>query len=386
VLHFRQSQQQAVSNATMYGRFILSALLCLHPGHCRAWEQQPLRGLPALQEPIDESIRNDGSSLSSPPWRESLLSLHKSLIDIRSTTGSEHGAGTFLLEYLTARGYTAQLQFVPPRNNTPPGASRFNVVAWPGASHQPSPRVLVTSHIDVVPPHIPYSISDEIPKDDTVISGRGSVDAKGSVAAQITAVQNLLDSGKIQQSDVMLAFVVGEEDMGDGMRLFSDSLKEIHPTQEFEAVIFGEPTENKLACGHKGGLFCDIRARGVAGHSGYPWLGKSANELMVKALSSIISQDLGSSESFGKTTVNIGRLEGGVAANVIPESSFADLAIRVAIGPEKTGGEIVKNRIRSILDGIDEEAFTFSCSHGYGVVECDCEVPGKSILAIKFNY
>jgi acetylornithine deacetylase len=63
----------------------------------------------------------------------------------------------------------------------------------------------VTSHIDVVPPHIPYSISGN------TIYGRGSNDAKGSVATQIQAVEELRKSGKVGDGDVGLLFVVGEE-------------------------------------------------------------------------------------------------------------------------------------------------------------------------------
>jgi acetylornithine deacetylase len=66
-------------------------------------------------------------------------------------------------------------------------------------------RTIVTSHIDVVPPHIPYSISGN------TIYGRGSNDAKGSVATQIQAVEELRQSGKIADGDIGLLYVVGEE-------------------------------------------------------------------------------------------------------------------------------------------------------------------------------
>ena len=66
-------------------------------------------------------------------------------------------------------------------------------------------RTIVTSHIDVVPPHIPYSISGN------TIYGRGSNDAKGSVATQIQAVEELRKAGKVSDGDVAMLFVVGEE-------------------------------------------------------------------------------------------------------------------------------------------------------------------------------
>ena len=317
-------------------------------------------------------LSHDTAGEPPTPHRQTLLSLHRSLVEISSTTHNETAVAHFLSSYLSSRGYTTELQHLP-------GSPRANVLAWPGPTYPGSPRLAVTSHIDVVPPHIPYAIAQDPPGPDTVISGRGSVDAKGSIAAQIAALQGLLEDGAVLPRDAMLVFVVGEEGPGDGMRHFSAQMASHDPPLDFESVIFGEPTENKLACGHKGGAFCSVEARGIAGHSGYPWLGKSANELLIRAFAEILNTDLGSSEGFGNTTVNIGRLDGGVALNVIPESARADIAIRVAIGPEDEGGNIVRERVREILDKIDPEAFTFECTHGYGVVETDCSVPGNEI-------
>ena len=334
---------------------------------------------------LEETASTSSQAGQVPAYRKELLSLHRSLIEIESISGNEHAVGNFLVEYLTDRGYIAQVEFVPPEQSSHDGSSRFNVLAWPGGSRSPTPRVLVSSHIDVVPPYIPYAISDETPTQDTRISGRGSVDAKASVAAQIIALQNLLASEQVRGDDVMLLFVVGEENTGAGMKHFSASLDEQRPPLKFEAVVFGEPTENKLACGHKGGLFCQITAKGVAGHSGYPWLGKSANELIVRALARIISTDLGSSDKFGNTTVNIGRLDGGVAPNVIPALCKADMAIRVAIGPEVGGQDTIRTRVQDILDSIDPEAIELVCTHGYGVVETDCEVEGMGHCLLRIR-
>ncbi|KZL80960.1 acetylornithine deacetylase, partial [Colletotrichum incanum] len=325
-----------------------------------------------------------GSS-SAPSWRDDLLSLHRSLIEIPSISGNESAAGKFLVDYLTGRGYVSSLQFLPPRNNNSIESPRFNVLAWKTNQRNPKPRVVISSHYDVVPPHIPYGISDEDITSDTRISGRGSVDAKASVAAQIIALEDLFSADKVDPDDVMLLFVIGEEDTGDGMRFFSDSLQEADPPVHFDSVIFGEPTTNKLACGHKGGVFCDITAKGVAGHSGYPWLGKSANEIMIKALAKIITTDLGSTDKWGNTTVNVGQFNGGVAQNVIPAAALARIAVRVAIGPEKDGGNIVRDRIQKILDETDSESLEMTCTHGYGVVEANCDVDGFETLVANYG-
>lgn len=367
-----------------------------------------------LSSPSSSSLYsndNAGEDDDAPPYRESLVSLHKSLIDIESISFNENDVGRFLVDYLTERGFVTELQFLPSSNSSTNNDEkpRFNVLAWPGPAagrrgshHYPlRPKVLVTSHIDTVPPYIPYSVSPPASSlgPDSVIAGRGSVDAKASVAAQIAAVLSLLeDDAGAQQlenpQDIMLLYVVGEERNGDGMRFFSDSVnggssrsrssnsKGSGTSFDFsgvEAAIFGEPTEGKLACGHKGFFGCEVRARGRAGHSGYPWLGKSATEALMRGLVAVLDADLGSSADFGNTTVNVGTLGGGAAPNVIAEAASAQIAGRVAIGPEDDGGRVVAERLVRVLRDVypeDPGAFEAECRNGYGVVRCDCEVDG----------
>lgn len=346
-----------------------AALLALAElGRCSG-QQLPLQ--PVL------SSNNAAHSSRAPEYRSDLLSLHKALVSTPSTSGQEEDIAQVLRRHLLEYGWEVAFQPVPPRDNTPEGSDRFNVVAWP-SSDRTSPKVMLTSHIDAVPPHIPYKIEEgEITKS-TRISGRGSVDAKASVAAMIVAVDELLNGGKVERDEIMLLFVVGEEVSGDGMRVFSDSLQSADGVPQLDAAIFGEPTEGKLACGHKGGLQCRITAQGVGGHSGYPWLGKSANELLVRAMAQLFDADLGSSEDYGNTTVNLGLVQGGVAYNVIPEHAFAGLMVRVAVGPEAGGGEIVRQRIKKIIDQVDEEALDLECDPSYGFVSANCDVDGTN--------
>ncbi|KAI5463575.1 hypothetical protein BGZ63DRAFT_402870 [Mariannaea sp. PMI_226] len=326
-----------------------------------------------------------GSSADAPSYRTDLLRLHKSLVSTSSTPGTEHDVGVFLIDYLNERGYKTQRQPIASTENTPEGKPRFNVLAFPPGSTGADPKVLVTSHIDVVPPHIPYGIEDGDVTDETRIWGRGSVDAKGSVAAMVTALESLLKADKVDVSKLMLLFVVGEEVSGDGMKTFSDAIANKKLPYAFDSVIFGEPTENKLACGHKGGLFCDITTKGIPGHSGYPWVGKSANELMIRAFAKILDTDLGSSEEYGNTTVNVGLFQGGLAANVIPETAFVKMAARVAIGTEKTGAWIVRDKVQAIFDEIDKEAFSMVCTHGYGFVASNCDVEDFETIVVNYG-
>ncbi|MCJ1413673.1 hypothetical protein MMC19_007795 [Ptychographa xylographoides] len=304
------------------------------------------------------------------PFRgpQSLLTLHRDLVRIESITGNENAVGSFLADYLADHNFTVQKQVVesPQANGwsascgVANAAERFNILAFRGGS--PKSRVLVSSHIDTVPPYWPYEVRNH---DD--IWGRGTVDAKGSVAAQIIAVEELLHAGDLHEGDVALLFVVGEETGGDGMRKANDL------GLSWETAIFGEPTELKLASGHKGNLGFKISAKGKAAHSGYPWLGESANSMLIPALAALDKLELPSSEKYGNTTINIGRMEGGVAANVIPETAFARIAIRLASGTPEDAKKIVRDTIGKIDDRLE---FEFS-GRGYGPVDIDSDVEGR---------
>ena len=234
-----------------------------------------------------------------------------------------------------------------------------------------------------MPPFLPYKHFDN-----GTIFGRGSVDAKGSVAAQVAAVNSLIAADKVDPDHIALLFVVGEETGGDGMR-HANALG-LKP----RTVIFGEPTEAKLVSGHKGNMALKIHAKGRAAHSGYPWLGRSANEVLVKSLAALteLAASLPRSEKYGSTTVNIGRMEGGVAANVVSESAFASIAVRLAGGtPEEAKKQITRAihlAVESFLDDemIPEDVVELEwSSRGYGPVDIDHDIPGFDSFTVNYG-
>jgi acetylornithine deacetylase len=290
---------------------------------------------------------------------KSLISLHRDLVKTESISGNEHSVGQYLVSYLSAHDFTVDTQALGPLSTNAEN-SRFNVLAYRGSSSKS--RVLVSSHIDTVPPFWPYEVRNQ-----NDIWGRGTVDAKGCVATQITAVEELIASNDVHDGDVALLFVVGEEVGGDGMKKANDL------NLTWEAAIFGEPTELKLATGHKGILSFKLSAKGKAGHSGYPWLGENANAMLIPALAELMKLEFPSSEKYGNTTVNIGRMEGGVAANVIAEDAFAQVAMRLAAGTPEDSKKIVVDALQKI----DPRLQIDFASRGYGPVHIDSDVKGK---------
>ncbi|WPH03104.1 Zn-dependent exopeptidase [Acrodontium crateriforme] len=305
-----------------------------------------------------------------------LFGLHRNLTQIESISGNEAEVGQWLAESLQSQGYSVEKQFVPGYGRD----DRFNILAWPGKTRHT--RVLLSSHIDTVPPFYDYD------RNDTSISGRGSVDAKASVAAQIIAANNLLSQGVISPSDIALLFVIGEEVGGDGMRAANDL--SLHPS----AIVFGEPTEGTLVSGHKGNLGLHVKAIGKAAHSGYPWLGRSANEVIVSVLATLmkLADELPESDKYGSTTINLGRIEGGVAGNVVAQDASAQVTIRIAAGTPadikkamtKAIHKAVKPFLNDNLNADDVVELTWT-SDGYGPVDIDADIPGFKVMTVNYG-
>lgn len=324
-----------------------------------------------LQPPMYHDAQHPLSELLHAASEDPLLSLHQRLVSIESITGNEYAVGKYLHAHLAKHNFTVEEQevensseqadaFEQAATKTKP---RFNLLAYPGSNR--NTRVVLSSHIDTVPPFWPYATyGDEI-------WGRGSVDDKACVAAQIAAVEELLASKEIDLDDVSLLFVVGEEIGGDGMRRANDF------GVEWESAIFGEPTELKLAAGHKGMLGLRIKATGRAAHSGYPWLGESANSMLLPALVKLEKLQLSWSEKYGNSTLNIGKIEGGIAMNVIAETATADVAIRIANGTAEEMQNIVLDAIREVDDRL-EVSFI---AKGYGPIDIDHDVEGLCLTS-----
>ena len=247
-----------------------------------------------------------------------LFELTRALVNIESITGNEKACAAFLRDYLAERNFRVELQ--------PVGPERSNVLALNG-----EPEVVLSTHIDTVPPFFPAS------EDEEYIHGRGSCDAKGILASQVIAAERLLAEGV---KDFGLLFLVGEETLSDGARAAN-----LTP-RGAKYIINGEPTDNKLAQGTKGILRVDIRAKGRMAHSAYPHLGESAIEKLLDVLAEIRRLPLPEDPVLGPSTINIGLISGGRAANVIPDLAQAQVLIRTVNGADE-----LRAKIRGLLEG-----------------------------------
>jgi len=86
-----------------------------------------------------------------------------------------------------------------------------------------------------------------------------------------------------------------------------------------------------MHCSHKGGVSFNAESFGLASHSGYPELGSSAITPLVKFMTDLENYPWPSDPVFGNSTMNIGLITGGVAANVVPDYARAFVFIRAAV-------------------------------------------------------
>ena len=234
-----------------------------------------------------------------------VFELTRALIDIDSVTPNEGEIGDYLYKYMSpfVSAYEGQCEKIPVTEG------RNNVYAAWG-----SPEVVFSTHMDTVPPFIASS------EDDEFIWGRGAADTHGIAAAMLKAVETLLKTG---ERNLGVLFVVGEEVDGIGAEMANSSPPQVR------YLINGEPTQNCLGLGTKGALRIELQAKGRSAHSAYPELGESAIEKLIDNLASLRRVVLPDDETLGPSTLNIGTISGGKAANVIPDLAQASVVVRV---------------------------------------------------------
>jgi acetylornithine deacetylase len=330
--------------------------------------------------------------------QDELFSLHEELVNIPSISGDEVECATFISEYLTNLGYYVE---EVPLDDT----GTYNVFAYPQELHDEGvwPEVLITSHIDTVrvtesivifpiakstqvPPFYPFERREE--NGTTYHYGRGTVDAKGPIATMIIASHKFIESQSTTPSLGML-FVVSEETGGAGMRAFASHAS----NTTFRAGIFGEPTEGKLASGHKGNLGLTLDVTGRSAHSAYPWLGISAINYLADAVVALNSLEpaLPRSELLGATTINTGVIAGGVANNVVPESANASLSIRIARSDDdavSVVADMIAGMLSPIVQRAEEANATFDVvfsAANYSAIVLDTDVEGLEVAPVFYG-
>jgi acetylornithine deacetylase len=279
------------------------------------------------------------------------VDLLEDLIAIPSVTGSE----TALIDYLDYRyrssGWTVDSMDVSP--------GRRNLFVRRG-----HPNVVLMTHADTVPPFFPPRRSGGN------LFGRGACDAKGSLAAQAVALEELDAAGA---EGVGLLVLIGEEKGSDG------ALAANRRPHLARYLVGGEPTGNRFVAGSKGCLRIEVEARGVAGHSSVPESGRSAVDPLLDFLEDLRRLSPTEHPLFGKTTMNIGILHAGTAPNVIADQARAEIIFRTGEPVERLLAHIrpLAQRRVELSVGYRSDPVRFRCPRGVAgeIVAFACDLP-----------
>jgi succinyl-diaminopimelate desuccinylase len=231
---------------------------------------------------------------------------------------------------------------------------RENLIAVVHASKGPSTSggLLLNSHIDTVPvANMAITPFDPVLKDGRVF-GRGSCDAKASIAAMLAAF--LAHAQRPERPRPLLFLATVDEEFS-----FAGSRRFIERRWPVSAAVVGEPTELANVIAHKGVVRWRLQVRGVSAHGATPELGRNAiyDGARVAVLLEQYASELnrrGSHPLLQHPTLNVGRVTGGQAVNMVPDRCEFEIDRRVLPGESAT--ETLKDCeewLRKRLEGID---------------------------------
>lgn len=207
------------------------------------------------------------------------------------------------------------------------------------------------------------------------IYGRGTSDMKGGAAAMTATALFLLEKGITPANDIYFCFTADEENFGIGARAINNA-----PFMDkVSHVIIAEPTAGLISVGEKGALWLRVSAHGVQSHGSRPELGVNAIEMLmslVQRLNLAISKGP-SVPLFGRTTVSITKIQGGVLTNIIPSEASMELDIRPVPGQRNDDAiAIVESAIKELCSENPRLTFEIEVLNDRPAVETkrDCKL------------
>ncbi|HYL05128.1 MAG TPA: acetylornithine deacetylase [Thermoanaerobaculia bacterium] len=202
------------------------------------------------------------------------------------------------------------------------------------------PGLVLSGHMDVVPAEEkewesdPFTLTD---RGDRYV-GRGACDMKGFLA--LAANLALEAAGRTLAHPLALVFTYDEEVGTLGARRLVDSCPQARALPS--SVVIGEPTGLRVVHAHKGHMTMRVTLHGRSAHSGYPHLGINAVEPAGEVIVALarLRRELEAAgaphaELFPEVPfvpLNVGRVQGGAAINVVPDGCTVELGLRALPG------------------------------------------------------
>lgn len=275
----------------------------------------------------------------------------------------------FVKEYLNGHGLSSQIFFNGEK-------TKANLLATIGPDHVPG--IILSGHTDVVPvaeqnwSHDPFHMQAQ----DGKLYGRGSCDMKGFIACVLSAVPDFVAADL--KEPIHLAFSYDEECGCTGVMSIVEHVRglAIRP----RACIVGEPTNMKVVNSHKGIYHLLTRVYGLESHSSTD---RGLNAVMYAAEMISYLNDLAQEmreraplvDGFDPpyTTVHVGRIKGGTAANITPSYCEFEWDCRPMPGDEQD--EVMERFNDHVRDNILPKMKAQSSAHARVETDLLARVP-----------
>jgi len=270
--------------------------------------------------------------------RDDLIFILKKLVQIPSENppGTTKEIVNFLIADVFKEEQGFQNQVIVNIKN---GVELHNLVSTIGNGKE---KIVLSGHFDVVPAgeaaqweYPPFSAKIKNGR----LYGRGSADMKGGVASLIGVIKTLIKFPDFIEK-YKLVFV-GTADEEAGMA-GSFTLSKQGVMNDSILLIIAEPTDLKIGIGEKGLLWVKLKIIGKSAHGSTPHEGINAIEGALKIIPQLYDcLEEKSNVILGKSTLNIGKISGGTAINVVPDQAILDLDYRII--PEQDHNSLIDN-------------------------------------------
>lgn len=301
-----------------------------------------------------------------------VVQLLKPLVEHRTTNpgGDEPRLARMLADALRARGADEVVVRTVERSNDAPGAwvyARFG-----------TPRVLINAHLDTVPPNAGWTGNPfELRVENGRAMGLGACDTKGAIAACLAALER-------RRPDNVALLFSGDEERGTAC--IRDFLQSKH-AEGIERAIVCEPTGCRPGLRHRGILALSFTLTGDGGHSSMA----DVRPAPIAALGGLAAtlyewgqarKDEGP-DGFPGLCLNVAKLDGGVAFNVIPQSARLSVSLRPPPGASQAAirDELIalaRTTVEGLSVSVDLDHPPFACrspERFRSLLESDFEEP-----------
>ncbi|WP_036563216.1 ArgE/DapE family deacylase [Nocardioides halotolerans] len=218
--------------------------------------------------------------------------------------------------------------------------------------------LVLQGHVDVVPPGDParWSGAPFVPR--VVggrVHGRGTVDMKAGVVANLAALRAVREAGIPLARPVALHLVVGEEDGGLG------AFATLRRGHRGAACVISEPTSGTITTANAGALTFEIAVPGVATHGSTSYAGVSAIDGYLPLHAALAGLELERNAVVDPLMaeypvaypLSVGKLRCGDWASSVPDLLVAEGRLGVAVGEDPADARVALEQAVAAAAGRD---------------------------------